>query len=139
MLTTTSGLIEKLKPFFTNEKGVLAAYLFGSFARGTQRPGSDLDIALLMDERSKALDRKTLSDYFLPVLGRLTRQDVHLIFLNEASYLVRREVFRDNLPIHVNDEVKLAHFKMVSLSLYLDFVPYFRRMEQKLKERFGMK
>ena len=115
---------------------MLASYLFGSFARGTQRRGSDLDIALLLDERKEKQDRKTLLDRFLPVLGRLTRQDIHLLFLNDVSYIVRMEVFRDGLLIHANDEVELARFKMTSISLYLDFLPYLRRMETKFKERF---
>ncbi len=40
----------KLISFFAKEKKVEEAYLFGSVAKGTEKLGSDIDIALLADE-----------------------------------------------------------------------------------------
>ena len=42
-----ADLAERLKP----EADVAVAYLFGSRARGTARPNSDVDVAVLLDEK----------------------------------------------------------------------------------------
>jgi len=37
---------ETLKKYFAAQKDVVAVYLFGSYARGNERPGSDVDVAV---------------------------------------------------------------------------------------------
>ncbi|MEK6673970.1 MAG: nucleotidyltransferase domain-containing protein, partial [Nitrospirota bacterium] len=47
-------IIEKLKDYFicnANELGVEAAFLFGSFAHGFEKEESDVDIAVVLNER----------------------------------------------------------------------------------------
>lgn len=47
-----STTLEKVKKYLSvipKELGVRKAFLFGSYARGTQQQGSDIDIALIMD------------------------------------------------------------------------------------------
>ena len=44
------GSVERLRQAFKGrERGVAAVYLFGSVARGGSRPGSDLDVAVLLE------------------------------------------------------------------------------------------
>ena len=52
-------IIDKVKQFLSlipNELGLKEAYLFGSFVKGDEREGSDIDIALILEN---------MSDYFL--------------------------------------------------------------------------
>ena len=45
-----SSAVERLRRAFRGrERGVAAVYLFGSVARGERRPGSDLDVAVLLE------------------------------------------------------------------------------------------
>jgi predicted nucleotidyltransferase len=125
----------KISPYFERESRVTAAYLFGSFARGSQRPNSDVDIAILLDESHGKIDRKNLYDRLLPQLGRLLRQDVHILILNDASYLARIEALSRGRLLHVKDDEALARFRMVSFALFADYAPYLRELQQKLRRR----
>ena len=53
-----SKLIEKLTVYFRTKPGVIAVYLFGSYAQGKERRTSDIDIGLLFDTRDPALQKK---------------------------------------------------------------------------------
>ena len=50
--------IEKLSEYFNEKSGVIAVYVFGSYAKGKERPSSDLDIGLLFDARDPVLIKK---------------------------------------------------------------------------------
>jgi predicted nucleotidyltransferase len=133
--TISQTIIDNAAPVLAADKDIVAAYLFGSVARGREREGSDVDIAILLDERQGKPDRKAILDRLLPALGRALRKDVHLLILNDASYLARMEVFAKGRLICVRDERELAVFRMVSFSLFAEFAPWLRSMQQKLKQR----
>ncbi len=44
------ALVSALRRFFSGQADVIAAYLFGSRAAGRARPGSDVDVAVLLSE-----------------------------------------------------------------------------------------
>ena len=127
----------KIGSFLAVEGGIIAVYLFGSVVRGRNRTGSDIDLALLLDERAGKADRKLLLDRLIPALGRLLRRDIHLLFLNDASYVTRMEAMLRGRLIHCKDEIVLAEFRMVSLVLFADFAPYLRRQERNLRQRLA--
>ncbi len=52
----TAGEIERrLAPYLVRRREILLAYLFGSVVQGRANKLSDIDIALLVDERRKCL------------------------------------------------------------------------------------
>lgn len=126
---------EKVAPVLSGCGDVVAAYLFGSAATGRMRPGSDIDIALLLAETGNVPDRKTLLDRLLPLLCRALRGDVHLLFLNDASYLARAQVFRKGELLYVRDHQQLAMFRMKSTVLLAEFAPYARMTRRGLQNR----
>ncbi len=128
---------KKIDAFFISEAGIVAVFLFGSVLRGRNRAGSDLDLALLLDERTGRVDRKILLDRLIPALGRLLRQDIHLLFLNDASYVTRMEAMLRGKLIHCKDKIALAEFRMVSLVFFADFAPCLRRQERNLRRRLA--
>ncbi len=117
-------LLNNLGDAFSGRDEIVAAYLFGSAAKGTARPGSDIDIALHLREGVEHPDRKALLDRLLPELSRRCRGDVHLLFLNDASYLARMEVFSSGLPLYVRDPLESARFRMTSAVMHADFSRY---------------
>ena len=48
------ALQQALKTLLARQAGVLAAWLYGSVARGEDEPGSDVDVALLVEQRAAA-------------------------------------------------------------------------------------
>ncbi|WP_158269827.1 nucleotidyltransferase domain-containing protein [Desulfonatronum sp. SC1] len=135
----SEDLVALLQPVLAQESEIIAAYLFGSAAKGHMRAGSDVDVAIVLDGHGPRTDRKRLFDRLLPVLCRAVRHDVHLIILNDASYLLRAQVVHDGRLIHVADPEKLAWFRMISTALYAEFSPILEMtragLQRKLRER----
>lgn len=96
------------------------ALLFGSFARGTQHGGSDLDIAI--GGMSRPLSVLELGD----LIGRLEAaagRDVDLILLDEAPVGLAFRVFRDGKLIVDRDHEAQARRKARAALDYFDFKP----------------
>lgn len=134
MIVTSAKIRENVQPILDGCDNIVAAYLFGSVATSRQRPGSDIDIAILLVE-AQHHDRKALLDQLLPPLCRTLRGDVHLLFLNDASYLVRAQVFGKGELLYMRDSRKLAVFRMKSMSMFADFAPYLRMTRKGLQSR----
>lgn len=118
---------------FRTDPQVVALYLFGSFARGTEGPLSDVDLALLIDPAVPRAQFEGLTlDYLTAINRRLGTDEVSFILLNDAPLTFRYEVVRtgrilvDNQP-----EVRLA-FEVRTEDLYMDFKPAIDRYDDEL-------
>jgi len=119
---------ENIESFFENEKDLVAVYLFGSCADGRERPSSDVDLAILFDNR----DRETVTqrlDKYLVALSRSLRKDVHLIAMDFAGEALLKQIFKKGECLVVNDSKKLAYFKMMAFSKIVSFHYYHSQMQ----------
>ena len=114
------------------DSGVLFAYLFGSVARGRNRPGSDVDVAVYL-EPSVAPER------FLDVRLCLTERvavaaglgNIDLLILNEAPlYLVGRAI-QERVVLYSRDEPARVHFESRCLREFFDFELHARPLDRK--------
>jgi uncharacterized protein len=128
-------MAESIQPVLNGCPDIVAAYVFGSTATGSQRPGSDIDIAVLLAEGRPFRDRKALLDRLLPPLSRVLRGDVHILFLNDASCVVQAQVLSKGQLIYVRDRRQLAEFRMKSISMMADFAPYVEMTRKGLQKR----
>jgi len=135
MKSTPSSIAQAIQPVFSAFDEVVAAYLFGSAVKGLRRPDSDIDIAVLLDEEQGLIDRKALQERLLPSLCRALRGDVHLLILNDASYLARAQVLSKGELLYVRDPAQLARFRMTSYALYAEFAPYMEMTRKGFRER----
>ena len=69
MLYTIEEIKNKLHPIF-EEKGVLKAILFGSYAKGEATEESDIDIATFVDEEMSILNFCGIADNVINELGK---------------------------------------------------------------------
>lgn len=49
--------IQKIQHYFASQKDVEAVYLYGSFAKGTEHPGSDIDLGVLFEKKIRDIHR----------------------------------------------------------------------------------
>lgn len=123
--------IEKLKDFIKKQKYVRVAYLFGSFARGKEGPLSDVDIAVLLDERldkSKRFDlRLELITEISGILGIMEADKLDVIVMNDAPINLNQEIIKNGKVLVVKDLKKKIEFESKTLSKYLDRIYYDRR------------
>jgi predicted nucleotidyltransferase len=127
---------EALQRYFASLDGVLAAYLFGSYARGQAGPLSDVDVAVLLDD---ACDEQRSFDIRLEVIGGLMRMlhtnDVDVIVLNQAPLALQYRVVRDGILLYCRERQPTIEFAARTVSMYLDFKPVIERHERAILER----
>lgn len=101
---------------------VLAAYLFGSVARGTAHAGSDVDLALLLRNRPPA----TLEGLQLDLAASLERElrlPVEVVVLNTAPADLTHRVLRDGRVLLDRDRAARIRFEVQARNEYFDLEP----------------
>lgn len=125
-------LVEGLRAALTDQPDVVAAYLFGSHARGVARPASDVDVAVLFD-RPPAPDRRLslLADLATAACGR--RPD--LVVLNDAPAALAYRVLRDGVLLVASDDVRRIRHHVHTLDRYFDMAPARRTLAAGTRHR----
>ena len=98
-----------------------AAYLFGSRARGTQRPGSDVDVGIWLRKTPVTLD-----EYPLELAGALEQklgQGVDLVVMNGAPSDLVHRILRDGILVLEKDRAARIAFEMQARSDFFDMAP----------------
>jgi predicted nucleotidyltransferase len=92
----------------------VVVYLYGSVAKGTPRPESDLDVAFLPSFACDAYDVFRAEQVLAAKLGR----DVDLADLSRAGAVLKAQVLEHGERLLVCDAERAAEFEMLALSDY---------------------
>ncbi|HVY48614.1 MAG TPA: nucleotidyltransferase domain-containing protein [Minicystis sp.] len=103
----------------SREPGVAAAWLFGSAARGEERPDSDVDVAVLFD-RERPLD--ALLD-LEAALGAELGRDVDLVDARGAPPDLVHRILRDGVLVVDEDPSARIAFEVDVRNRYFDMRP----------------
>ncbi len=115
-------------------KHVALAYLFGSYAAGTNDPSSDIDLAVLIADQKKQ-DKVLNLLLFTDIQQALGTERFDLLMLDKASPLMKMEIVRSGRVIYARTEDELNNFEMKTIQEYLD-TAYLRKVQnQYLKKR----
>lgn len=106
------------------QPGVQAAWVFGSFAGGPVRPGSDLDVAVLGKEPLDAAQKKTLIERLARTVGR----PVDLIDLQATRGPIVGQVLRHGRRLFCDDTTRYAELLKRWMFDQADWMPYRRRI-----------
>ena len=94
-------------------------YLYGSYARGEQRPDSDMDLAVLLPhETAKRIGSLAMSETH-NAISNIARCDVDLINLRQVSTVFQNQIISMATLIQsINEQIRLK-FEMEVLSSYM--------------------
>jgi predicted nucleotidyltransferase len=113
----------RLRAFFEDDaRGAVAAYLFGSVARGDAGPESDIDVGILFAANPPA----TLGAPQFAIetaLERLLGRPVQVVALNRASADLVHRVLRDGRLVLDRDRADRLRFEVRSRNEYFDLAP----------------
>ncbi|MFH0898954.1 MAG: nucleotidyltransferase family protein [bacterium] len=84
------NFLREKKPFLEKKFGVKKIALFGSYARDEQKPNSDIDLIVELEEK----DFKTRF-YIKEYLGKEFNKKVNLGYLDNIRKFIRDEVEKD--------------------------------------------
>jgi len=105
--------------------GVVLAYLFGSQAEGRARPGSDVDLAVLLPPgtpRERFID--TRLSLMNAVMEALHTDKVDLVVLNEATPLLMHQVVKFGRVLYEDPITRPAiDFYVYAAARYSDTAP----------------
>ena len=129
---------EALAECFAAEEDVVAAYLFGSQARGQAGPLSDVDLAVWLDP-SLDRDRRSKRQLDLTGLGTSTLRtnEVQVIVLNDAPPLLTHRVLRDGIVLADSDPFQRVRLETGAIIRYLDTIPLREEMGRGLRRRLA--
>jgi predicted nucleotidyltransferase len=119
----------KLREFFgacADAEEFAAAYLFGSWARGSARPDSDVDVGVLYVEAPPP-GLEGLAFHLEADLERLLKRPVHLIVLNRAPVDLAQRVLRDGCILLDRDSSRRIRFEVRTRQEFWDLEPFLRR------------
>jgi len=101
---------------------VLAAILFGSFASGTEKGSSDIDICLVLDSDKKISAGKS----FKKRISYLGRFDVDIRIFRELPIYIRQRVLRDGKILFSREDDKLYDTAFKTITEFSDFEHIYR-------------
>lgn len=115
-----------IEAYLSGEAGCLAAWLFGSEARGTARADSDVDVAVLVAGAPRGKLEDLHLDWATALEARLGRP-VDLVVMNGAPVdLVHRVLSEGELVLERDRSARVA-FEVRARREYFDLEPHLRR------------
>jgi predicted nucleotidyltransferase len=117
-------LIDQLRRAFAGRPGIVAAYLFGSFARDEARPASDVDIGVILSAgKPRTLEALVPLDELREELALLLGREVDLVPMNEAPPELLHRILRDGVLLAEADANARVQFEVQARNEYWDMLP----------------
>jgi predicted nucleotidyltransferase len=125
-----AAAVPVIAQYFRNKPGVVAVYLFGSIAKGTARPDSDVDIGVLYEVTPAA----TLLEQPFGVEADLAEhfaRPVQVVAMNRAPADLVHRILRDGLLVLDQDKSRRIAFEVRSRNEYFDLLPMLREYRKR--------
>ena len=104
--------------------GVTGLRVFGSVARGDDRPDSDVDIAVLVSDHVIQDDPfRYRLELMTGLMAVLRRNDIDLILLNQAPPLLAHRVLKNGKLIFERSASARVAFQVRTVNRYFDTLP----------------
>jgi predicted nucleotidyltransferase len=113
-------IIKNCKDILTRYEEIVFTYIFGTFAQDKMRVDSDIDIAIY-------LNSKIDIDKYLEIkadLSEICKKEIDLIILNEATPLLKYQIYKNNIPLFTRDKGAETKYKIKTLFEYNDMKRY---------------
>jgi predicted nucleotidyltransferase len=136
MAEDSSSISRAVARRLAKRREIQAAYIFGSVATGRARPGSDVDVAVLVDRRVRPSQMLKYRLRLMADLGSaLRRSDVEVVILNDASPLLAHRVLSRGKLVFERSASARVQFQVRTAGRYLDLIPMFETHIRYLKKK----
>ncbi len=130
-------LIKKIKSLLLPRKEIVLAYLYGSCAKGTSRPYSDVDIAILLDESISVEEGHYgyRAELLAILMKTLRTNHIDLVILNNAPPFLKFQIIRYGRVVLIRSEAKRIDFHVKTLAKHNDVKILLDTQHQYLSKR----
>jgi predicted nucleotidyltransferase len=136
MSPADTDLASRLAAALDPRPEILEAYLFGSHARGTAGPLSDVDVAVYVDrERADDSGFGYVAALTTDLMTALGTNDLDVVLLNDAPPLLCHRVLTDGVRLLSRDLAATTTREGRALSRYCDDLPRLAIVERALRAR----
>ncbi|HHV77719.1 MAG TPA: nucleotidyltransferase domain-containing protein [Syntrophothermus lipocalidus] len=131
-------IINSIRDYLASQPDIIAAYLFGSLAKGTFRRGSDIDIAVLFapGTRDKLAHFTRKLDLEI-ALTDMVHRSVQVVDLEEASPPLQHQVRKYGRLLVDKDKHYRVDFEVRSRRNYFDLQHFYRLQKEALFTKLG--
>jgi predicted nucleotidyltransferase len=127
----TASIEQALRKFFASRPaGIVAAYLFGSVARGTAGAGSDVDVAVLYEAAPPATIEGLPLD-LENAIHQVVARPVQVIVLNTAPVSLVHRVLRDGVLVLDRAPSARIRFEVRARNEFFDLQPILARYRRR--------
>jgi predicted nucleotidyltransferase len=116
-------LLDRVAELVSRRSDIVAAWVFGSVARGTASANSDLDVAVLRGRAATG----SLTDLpwdLAPALEQAAGRRVDLVVIDEADPDLVHRVLRDGVLVLDRDPSRRIAFEVRMRNAYFDLLPH---------------
>lgn len=117
------GVIDQIRDAVSAHDDVVAVWVFGSVARGRERPDSDVDVAVLRGRASSG----TLDDLLTTLAADVERavgRQVDLVVVDDADPDLVQRVLRDGVLVLDRDRRRRIAFEVRKRNEFFDLAPH---------------
>lgn len=127
-MASVVDLQDELRAVLERRPEVLVAYLFGSVARGTSGPLSDVDVAVLLTDGVDqfATQLALMGD----IASAIRSDDVDVVVLDRAPVALAYRVLRDGKLLLCKDEQARVRHWVMTVDRYIDLEPFRRTLSE---------
>lgn len=126
----------QVRSYFEDKPEIVAVYIFGSHAKGTERKDSDVDLAVLIDNELLCKQFE-LKNRYTGELSRILRKDLHILIMNNLGELILGQIFKySQCIVNRNPEI-LSRFKMIKIAMIAEFEYYRKIAEEGFLRKFA--
>ncbi|MFH1187414.1 MAG: nucleotidyltransferase domain-containing protein [bacterium] len=138
MIQNKADIVKFCIEEFTIIGNVVFGYIFGSVAKGTAGPLSDLDVAIFVDSADKKEQEKIRENIRENLEEKLNLADkVDVVILNEEiPPLLESQVVYNGELIFSKDEAKRAHYEARAISRWLDWKFHQDKINKSIEKQF---
>ena len=120
-----------LREVIRNAASIVAAYLFGSYARAEEKAQSDIDLAFLLDEQTYKADpfeAACLAYMIATRIGMRLHMQTDVTILNSSSIETAYEVITTGRCVYESDMDRRLEYEATMRGMYYDFRPFLMQL-----------
>lgn len=122
-------VLPAIKKILSQEDSIVAAYLYGSQVTDKALKHSDIDIALLIEPKTKFTLNKLL-DLMRKIEKETLLAPIDIRILNEMPLPLQGRVLIKGVLFYSSKEKLRIDYEVKTLKLYFDYLPYLQRMRK---------